>query len=100
MQLNEKGQKGFFEVRRRMVYDCYYQTVPMPPTSWCQCNNGVTSNNPIGIRHRECVVQTLPNESKSRGWVETTSFELVADRLHDRVAGWSRAALAMGMDFG
>ena len=85
MHLND--QKGFFEVRRRMVYNCYYQTVPMPLTSWYQCNDGVTSNNPIGIRPRERMVQTLPNENISRGWVETTPFELVAEGLHDRVAG-------------
>ena len=98
MQLNEKEQRGYFEVRRRMVYNCYYQTVPMPPTTWCQCNDGVTSNNPIGIRHRECVVQTLTNWSRISGWIKTTPFELVADRVHDWAAGWCRAALTMGMD--
>ena len=60
--------------------------------------DGVTLNNPIGIRHRECVVQTLPNESISRGWVETTPFELVADRVQNWAVGWCRTALTMGMD--
>ena len=60
--------------------------------------DGVTTINPIGERYGKRVVQTLPNESRTRGGV-TTPFESVADGVHDWAAGWGRTALTMGMYF-